>query len=38
VALEQWHRRIPDYRIADDIEIQYSPGIRQAERLPLVWG
>jgi cytochrome P450 len=37
VALEQWHRRIPDYRIADNTEIHYSPGIRQAERLPLVW-
>ena len=37
VALEQWHRRIPDYRIAEGVEIQCSPGIRQAERLPLVW-
>jgi cytochrome P450 len=37
VALEQWHRRIPDYRIADGVEIQCSSGIRQAERLPLVW-
>jgi len=37
VALEQWHRRIPDYRIADGVELRYSAGIRQAERLPLVW-
>lgn len=37
VALEQWHRRIPVYRIADGVEIQCSTGIRQAERLPLVW-
>jgi cytochrome P450 len=37
VALEEWHRRIPEYRIADGTEIQYSTGIRQAERLPLVW-
>lgn len=37
VALEEWHRRIPDYRIADGVEIQCSSGIRQAERLPLVW-
>jgi hypothetical protein len=35
--LEQWHRRIPDYRIADGVELRYSAGIRQAERLPLVW-
>ena len=38
VALEEWHRRIPDYRIADGAEIHYSPGIRQANTLPLVWG
>lgn len=37
VALEQWHRRIPDYRLADAVAVQYSPGIRQAERLPLSW-
>jgi cytochrome P450 len=37
VALEQWHRRIPDYRIADGVEVHCSTGIRQAERLPLVW-
>jgi cytochrome P450 len=37
VALEEWHRRIPDYRIADGVDIRCSPGIRQAERLPLVW-
>jgi cytochrome P450 len=37
VALEEWHRRIPEYRIADGAEIHYSPGIRQANALPLVW-
>ncbi len=37
VALEEWHRRIPDYRIPDGAEIHFSPGIRQAGRLPLVW-
>lgn len=37
VALEEFHRRIPDYRIADGTEIHFSPGIRQADRLPLVW-
>lgn len=36
-SLEEWHQRIPDYRIADDVELQYSPGIRQAATLPLVW-
>ena len=37
VALEELHRRIPDYRIPDDVEIHYSPGIRQADHLPLVF-
>jgi cytochrome P450 len=37
VALEEFHRRIPDYRIADDTEIHYSPAIRQINNLPLVW-
>ncbi|HUV09584.1 MAG TPA: cytochrome P450 [Acidimicrobiia bacterium] len=37
VALEELHRRIPDYRIADGAEIHHSPGIRQADHLPLTW-
>jgi cytochrome P450 len=37
VALEEFHRRIPEYRIADDVEVQFSPGIRQADRLPLTF-
>lgn len=37
VALEEFHRRIPDYRIAEGVEIRYSPGIRQAEQVPLTW-
>jgi cytochrome P450 len=37
VALEEFHRRIPDYRIADGAEIHFSTGIRQAEKLPLVF-
>jgi cytochrome P450 len=38
VALEEWHRRIPDYSIPPDTVIAHSPGIRQADHLPLVWG
>jgi cytochrome P450 len=38
VALEEWHRRIPDYHIADGAEIHWSPGIRQAGQLPFSWG
>jgi cytochrome P450 len=37
VGLEEFHRRIPDYRIEEGAEIHYSPGIRQADHLPLVW-
>jgi cytochrome P450 len=35
VAMEEWHRRIPVYEIADGAEIHYSPGIRQADNLPI---
>lgn len=37
VALEEFHRRIPDYRLAEGVDIHYSPGIRQADQVPLVW-
>ncbi len=37
VAIEELHRRIPDYRVADGTEISISPAIRQAYGLPLVW-
>jgi cytochrome P450 len=35
VAIEEFHRRIPDYRIPDGTELVYSPGIRQTMGLPL---
>jgi cytochrome P450 len=38
VALEEWHRRIPDYTLAEGAKLRYSPGIRQADHLPLVFG
>jgi len=37
VALEEFHARIPNYRIAPGAELKFSPGIRQAEHLPLEW-
>ena len=37
VALEELHRRIPEYRIADGAEVHFTPAIRQAMGLPLVW-
>jgi cytochrome P450 len=35
VALDELHRRIPDYELAPDASISYSAGIRQADHLPL---
>jgi cytochrome P450 len=35
VALERFHARIPDYCIAADADIHFSPGIRQANHVPL---
>jgi cytochrome P450 len=35
VAIEEFHRRIPEYELLPDAEIQFSPGIRQADALPL---
>src|SRR5689334_21632314 len=37
VALQEFHKRIPVYDIAEGTEIHFSPGIRQAEHLPLVF-
>lgn len=37
VALEEWHRRIPDYEIAEGADLVYSPAIREIEHLPLVF-
>jgi cytochrome P450 len=37
VALEEWHRAVPDYRIADGVELRYSPGLRSVGNLELVW-
>lgn len=37
VAMEEWHRRIPDYRIKPGETPTYSPGIREVMYLPLEW-
>lgn len=37
VSIEELHRRIPDYEIPPGAPIHFSPGIRQAEELPLVF-
>ncbi len=37
VAMEEVHRRLPDYAVVEGAELVYSPGIREIERLPLVF-
>ena len=37
VAMEEWHARIPDYRIPDDVELRYSQGLRSIDNLELAW-
>jgi cytochrome P450 len=37
VAMEEWHKRIPDYSIKPGETPTYSPGIREVMYLPLVW-
>lgn len=38
VAMEELHRRIPEYSVAPGVDLAYTPGIRQIEHLPLVFG
>lgn len=38
VALEEWHRRIPDYRLSDpDAVTEHTGGVYGIESLPLRW-
>jgi cytochrome P450 len=37
VAMEEWHRRIPEYWIKPGETPTYSPGIREVMYLPLEW-
>ena len=36
-ALDEWHRRIPDYEIEPGHELTYPMGVRTPDFLPLVW-
>ena len=38
VALREWHRRIPHYRIAEGAELVWTPMLRSIHQLPLVFG
>ena len=37
VALEEWHKAIPDYRLREGVELLYTQGLRAVENLELVW-
>jgi cytochrome P450 len=38
IALEEWHRRIPEYRVADGIDVRFHVGgVAGVDNLPLVW-
>ena len=37
VAMEEWHARIPDYRLQPGETPRYSAGIRELLYLPLEW-
>ena len=37
VALEEWHKAVPEYRVREGVELQYTQGLRAVENLELVW-
>jgi cytochrome P450 len=37
IAMEEWHRRIPDYRLAPDAEILEHGGQIGISNLPIIW-
>ncbi len=37
IAVREWHRRIPEYRVADGHELVYTPAIRSIDHFPMVF-
>ena len=37
IALEEWHKRVPNYRIPEGVELMYSNGLRAIDNLELEW-
>jgi cytochrome P450 len=35
VVLREWHRRIPEYRLAEGHTLLYSPALREISHLPI---
>ncbi len=38
VALREWHRRIPDYTVTADQQLEYTAGIRSIDHFPMTLG
>jgi cytochrome P450 len=38
VALREWHRRIPEYRLKPGVELDFTPGIRSVDSFPMLLG
>ena len=38
VALREWHRRIPDYRIKPGVQLTFTAGIRTLDSFPMLLG
>jgi cytochrome P450 len=38
IAVREWHRRIPDYRIKPGTELNFTAGIRTLDRFPMLIG
>ncbi|HEV3353393.1 MAG TPA: cytochrome P450 [Acidimicrobiales bacterium] len=38
VALREWHRRIPEYRLKPGVELDFTPGIRSVDSFPILLG
>jgi len=38
VALREWHRRIPDYRIKPGVQLNFTAGIRTLDSFPMLLG
>jgi cytochrome P450 len=38
VALREWHRRLPEYRIKPGVELDFTPGIRSLDHFPMLLG
>ena len=37
VALREWHRRIPEYALAEGATLEFTPAIRSVEHFPMVF-